>query len=169
MYIKPATRALSSAATKRKGTKAIAANQPIAGTAIMKSIVLILIPTISAGINPYFMFLNIRFILPIVHPVIPIPNAIGMCNIPNGKPLIIDVAIWPMLKTKAPSIAPKYNAEKNPGQESKATVGIGLGGWIKEPIILKAEKREILAMRELFMVFLALSTESTFICYGLKP
>jgi len=60
-----------------------------------------------------------------------------------------------MPATKAPYIDPKYSAEKNPGQESKATVEIGLGGWIKEPMTLKAEKRATLAIPKLFIILRA--------------
>jgi hypothetical protein len=62
------------------------------------------------------------------------------------------VQICPIPEIKAPSRAPKNNAAKNPGAESKATVWIGLGGCMKDPITDNAEKTASLAIRNVLEV-----------------
>jgi len=75
------------------------------------------------------------------------PNAIGKWSTLSGKPLITAVAMCPIPVTAAPSIGPKYSAAKKPGAESNATVGIGPGRRINEPITDSAQKTAILASR----------------------
>lgn len=65
---------------------------------------------------------------------------------------MIDVQRCPIPQTKAPSRAPKYNATKNPGKESKATVWIGLGGCMNDPTTHRAENMESIATRDIFDV-----------------
>jgi hypothetical protein len=55
------------------------------------------------------------------------PNAIGRCRMPSGKPLTMAVAKCPNPQTTAPSNAPKNNATKKHANESNA---IELAGWV---------------------------------------
>jgi hypothetical protein len=108
------------------GINAIAPSHPINGTTTTTEAVFIIIPRIMAGINPHFLFS--LFISPIAPPAKAILKAMGKWYTPSGNPFIIDVTICPIPLIKVPSHIPKYNAEKNPGLESKATDDIGLGG-----------------------------------------
>ncbi len=131
-------------AKRRKGVKNITKPQPRKGTTSKTRTVFMSMPTTIANIKKNLLLLPFK--KPITTPSKAIPKAIGICNRPKGKPDITDVAICPTPNTKAPIIGPKYKAEKNPGKESKATVGKGLGSFMKEPTTVKAENMAVIAI-----------------------
>lgn len=78
---------------------------------------------------------------------------------PSGNPLKVELTKCPIPEINAPSRTPKYKAAKNPGVESKATDGIGLGVFIVEPITVSAEKIANRAKNqgeEIFSIFIML-------------
>jgi hypothetical protein len=121
-YAAVATTPFTVAATKRNGVKLNAPPKPRTGIANTTNPVLITIPAATAGIT-----FHLRLMAPTAAPANASPTAIGKCRIPSGKPLTTAVAKCPKPKTQKPSTGPKYNAAKNPGAESKATDGTGLG------------------------------------------
>jgi hypothetical protein len=112
-------------ANRRKGTRLRVAVHPNDGTTIVTRPVLIAIPAARAGKKLHGR--SSLLINPIVAPATLRPTAIGRWSRPSGKPLSIDVTRCPIPLTNAPSPTPKYKAAKNPGEESKAIVGIGAG------------------------------------------
>ena len=84
---------------------------------------------------------------------------------PSGNPLKVEVTKCPIPEINAPSRTPKYKAAKNPGVESKATDGIGLGVFIVEPITVSAEKIANRAKNQGRRNFQYIHHASCFICH----
>jgi len=95
------------------------------------------LPKVPARIPAIGCILNVNHLSIAAQAIILI--AMSKCiGIPNGKPTVAAVNIWPKDITIAPSMYPHANTEKYPGQESIATVPVGLGIFIKAPTALKA-------------------------------
>lgn len=68
----------------------------------------------------------------------------------NGKPANRLVKRWPRAAAAAPGPGPSNRAATKPGAESKATVPVGLGTFIKAPTALKAINKPIRAKTLVF-------------------